>query len=69
MLLYSHRRAATINLTFQFPFYGNLINSITIATGGFLYLGDYVHSLLAATQYIAPLMSLMANFDLSSSNH
>jgi phosphoribosylformylglycinamidine (FGAM) synthase-like amidotransferase family enzyme len=38
---------------------------VTIATGGFLYTGDYVHSWLAATQYIAPLM---ANFDTSISN-
>jgi hypothetical protein len=30
-----------------------------------LYLGDYIHSWLAATQYVAPLM---ANFDLSTSN-
>jgi len=66
MLSDSHRRAATINLKFQFPFYGHLINSTTIATGGFLYLGEYIHSWLAATQYIAPLM---ANFDLSTSNY
>lgn len=30
-----------------------------------MYLGEYIHSWLAATQYIAPLM---ANFDLSSLN-
>lgn len=36
-----------------------------MATGGFIYTGDYVHSWLAATQYIAPLM---ANFDTSLSN-
>ncbi|XP_050537135.1 plexin domain-containing protein 2 [Daktulosphaira vitifoliae] len=65
MLSESHRRAATVNLKFQFPFYGHLINVTTIATGGFLYLGEYIHSWLAATQYIAPLM---ANFDLSTSN-
>ena len=39
-----------------------MVQNITIATGGFLYTGDYVHSWLAATQYIAPLM---ANFDTS----
>lgn len=65
MLSDAHRRAATISLKFQFPFYGHLINTTTIATGGFLYLGEYIHSWLAATQYIAPLM---ANFDLSTSN-
>jgi len=62
MLSQSYRRAATINLSFKFPFYGHQVENITIATGGFLYTGDYVHSWLAATQYIAPLM---ANFDTS----
>ncbi|CAH1183532.1 unnamed protein product [Phaedon cochleariae] len=65
LLSQSHRRAATIKLSFDFPFYGHLIKNVTIATGGFLYTGDYVHSWLAATQYIAPLM---ANFDTSLSN-
>lgn len=65
MLSQSYRRAATINLSFKFPFYGHQVENITIATGGFLYTGDYVHSWLAATQYIAPLM---ANFD-TSNNH
>ncbi|CAH1109204.1 unnamed protein product [Psylliodes chrysocephalus] len=65
LLSHSHRRAATVKLSFDFPFYGHLIKNVTIATGGFLYTGDYVHSWLAATQYIAPLM---ANFDTSLSN-
>lgn len=65
MLSNSHRRAATVQLKFSFPFYGHAIQNVTIATGGFLYLGDTVHSWLAATQYIAPLM---ANFDTSISN-
>nr|CAH0113248.1 unnamed protein product [Daphnia galeata] len=65
MLSQSHRRAATVPLSFDFPFYGHWVRNITIATGGFLYTGDYVHSWLAATQYIAPLM---ANFDTSMSN-
>ena len=62
MLSKSYRRAATIPLNFRFPFYGHDVRNITIATGGFLYTGKYVHSWLAATQYIAPLM---ANFDTS----
>ncbi|EFX87758.1 hypothetical protein DAPPUDRAFT_306515 [Daphnia pulex] len=66
MLSQSHRRAATVPLSFDFPFYGHWVRNITIATGGFLYTGDYVHSWLAATQYIAPLM---ANFDTSMSNY
>ncbi|KAJ8955543.1 hypothetical protein NQ318_001373 [Aromia moschata] len=60
------KRALTVKLSFDFPFYGHLIKNVTIATGGFLYTGDYVHSWLAATQYIAPLM---ANFDTSLSNN
>lgn len=55
----------TVKLLFDFPFYGHLVRNVTIATGGFLYTGEYVHSWLAATQYIAPLM---ANFDTSLSN-
>lgn len=54
-----------MRLKFEFPFYGHLIENITVATGGFIYTGDYVHSWLAATQFIAPLM---ANFDTSLSN-
>ncbi|XP_011187538.1 plexin domain-containing protein 2 isoform X1 [Zeugodacus cucurbitae] len=65
MLSQSHRRAMTVELKFDFPFYGHPVRNITVATGGFLYTGDYVHSWLAATQYIAPLM---ANFDTSLSN-
>ncbi|CAB3387956.1 Hypothetical predicted protein [Cloeon dipterum] len=65
MLSDSHRRAATVKLSFEFPFYGHLVRNVTVATGGFLYTGDYVHAWLTATQYIAPLM---ANFDTSASN-
>ncbi|KAL0112705.1 hypothetical protein PUN28_012163 [Cardiocondyla obscurior] len=65
LLSQSHQRAATVKLKFDFPFYGYNVRNITIATGGFLYTGDYVHSWLAATQYIAPLM---ANFDTRLSN-
>ncbi|CAB4057389.1 Plexin domain-containing protein 2,Plexin domain-containing protein 1 [Lepeophtheirus salmonis] len=57
----SYRQAATVKLSFQFPFYGHYMRNLTIATGGFLFTGDEVHSWLAATHYIAPLM---ANFDL-----
>jgi len=65
MLSKSYRRAATVPLSFEFPFYGHNVTNITIATGGFLYTGDYVHAWLAATQYIAPLM---ANFDTSQND-
>lgn len=65
MLSSSHRRAMTVELKFDFPFYGHYVRNVTVATGGFLYTGEYVHSWLAATQYIAPLM---ANFDTSMSS-
>lgn len=65
LLSSAHRRAATVTLSFDFPFYGHFIRNVTLATGGFLYTGEHVHAWLAATQYIAPLM---ANFDTSLSN-
>lgn len=65
MLSKSHRRAAPIKLTFDFPFYGQPLRNVIIATGGFLYVGEHLHHWLAATQNISPLM---ANFDLSTSN-
>ncbi|KHJ79570.1 hypothetical protein OESDEN_20778 [Oesophagostomum dentatum] len=56
----TYRRAVGAKLSFKFPFYGHMMTNLTIATGGFLYIGDQTHNWLAATQYIAPLM---ANFD------
>ncbi|KAG7268867.1 hypothetical protein CRUP_008132 [Coryphaenoides rupestris] len=53
-----------VNLSFDFPFYGQILKEITVATGGFIYTGDIIHWMLTATQYIAPLM---ANFDPSLS--
>ncbi|XP_029444593.1 plexin domain-containing protein 2 isoform X2 [Rhinatrema bivittatum] len=55
-----------VNLSFDFPFYGHFLREITVATGGFIYTGEVVHSMLTATQYIAPLM---ANFDPSVSRN
>lgn len=66
MLSKSHRRAAPIKLSFDFPFYGQPLRTIIIATGGFLYVGEHLHHWLAATQNISPLM---ANFDLSTKNY
>ncbi|KAJ8376746.1 hypothetical protein SKAU_G00073260 [Synaphobranchus kaupii] len=62
----SHRQAARVNLSFDFPFYGHFLRELTVATGGFIYTGDVVHRMLTATQYIAPLM---ANFDPSVSRN
>ncbi|KAE9555829.1 hypothetical protein FO519_000914 [Halicephalobus sp. NKZ332] len=64
-LMKAYRKAAGVKLKFNFPFYGHELTNVTIATGGFLYVGDQTHSWLAATQYIAPLM---ANFDTTSNN-
>ncbi|MCI4377652.1 hypothetical protein PGIGA_G00206010 [Pangasianodon gigas] len=62
----THRQALTVNLSFEFPYYGHLLREITVTTGGFLYTGDVIHKMLTATQYIAPLM---ANFDPSISQN
>uniref|UniRef100_A0A8C7XFS0 Plexin domain containing 2b n=1 Tax=Oryzias sinensis TaxID=183150 RepID=A0A8C7XFS0_9TELE len=62
----THRQAARVNLSFDFPFYGHVLREITVATGGFIYTGDVIHRMLTATQYIAPLM---ANFDPSLSRN
>ncbi|XP_062302295.1 plexin domain-containing protein 1-like [Osmerus eperlanus] len=60
----THRQAAKVALSFDFPFYGHNLRQVTIATGGFIFMGDVTHRMLTATQYIAPLM---ANFDPSYS--
>ncbi|OWK15137.1 PLXDC1 [Cervus elaphus hippelaphus] len=56
----THRQASRVVLSFDFPFYGHPLRQITIATGGFIFMGDVVHRMLTATQYVAPLM---ANFN------
>ncbi|XP_006534364.1 plexin domain-containing protein 1 isoform X1 [Mus musculus] len=56
----SHRQASRVVLSFDFPFYGHPLRQITIATGGFIFMGDMLHRMLTATQYVAPLM---ANFN------
>ncbi|XP_071959732.1 plexin domain-containing protein 2-like [Antedon mediterranea] len=48
--------ADKIRLPFTFLFYGHEVDSVLLATGGFLYLGSFFHEYLSATQYIAPLM-------------
>lgn len=55
----------SVRLTFDFPFYGAPVRLITVANGGFVFTGDYIHSWLAASQYIAPLL---LNFDATLSN-
>lgn len=62
----THRQASRLVLSFDFPFYGHYVRQITIATGGFIFMGDVLHRMLTATQYVAPLM---ANFNPSYSKN
>ncbi|KAJ7313732.1 hypothetical protein JRQ81_005380 [Phrynocephalus forsythii] len=62
----THRQASRVMLSFDFPFYGHHLRQVTIATGGFLFMGDIIHRMLTATQYVAPLM---ANFNPSYSRN
>ncbi|KAJ8781512.1 hypothetical protein J1605_011011 [Eschrichtius robustus] len=62
----THRQASRVVLSFDFPFYGHPLRQITIATGGFIFMGDVVHRMLTATQYVAPLM---ANFNPGCSDN
>uniref|UniRef100_A0A7N8X2B8 Plexin domain-containing protein 1-like n=1 Tax=Mastacembelus armatus TaxID=205130 RepID=A0A7N8X2B8_9TELE len=62
----THRQAARVALSFDFPFYGHYLRQIIIATGGFIFMGEITHRMLTATQYVAPLM---ANFDPSFSKN
>ncbi|CAG0914188.1 unnamed protein product, partial [Notodromas monacha] len=64
-LINSHRKASHVALTFDFPFYGLNRRAVTITTGGFLFMGDQLHSWLAASQFVAPLM---ANFGTDYAN-
>ncbi len=56
----NYLKATVVNLKFTFPFYGHLLNRIVVATGGFIYVGSVMNSMITKTQYIAPLMG---NFD------
>ena len=62
-----HFRYATISLSFNFTFYGHLIDTFDITTGGFLYMSSFHHPnpKVIVTRYIAPLM---ANFDTIGSD-
>ncbi|XP_034050082.1 plexin domain-containing protein 1-like isoform X2 [Thalassophryne amazonica] len=62
----AHQKAVRVALSFDFLFYGHQLRQITIATGGFIFMGEITHRMLTATQYIAPLM---ANFDPSFSEN
>ncbi|XP_071139427.1 plexin domain-containing protein 2-like [Mytilus edulis] len=58
-----HRRKYSFRrISFNFPFYGRLMNIFAITTQGFLYMSTFTHPQLnwAFTHYIAPLMG---NFD------
>ncbi|XP_037049167.1 plexin domain-containing protein 1-like [Bradysia coprophila] len=65
LLSTSVRRAIEVPLTFAFPYYGDPLHNIIIASGGFLFTGGRARSSLTRMQYIAPLMM---NFNASLSN-
>lgn len=56
----AYRKAAGVKLKFDFPFYGHRLQNLTIATGGFLYVGDQTHSWLAATQLVSSLIKFLS---------
>lgn len=62
----SYRKAYKVDLGFDFPFYGNVINYIRVTTGGFINIGPRFHSYIHLVHYIAPLM---ADFNPSLSNN
>nr|XP_060636764.1 plexin domain-containing protein 1 [Anolis sagrei ordinatus] len=62
----THRQASRVILSFDFPFYGHHLRQVTIATGGFIFMGEIIHRMLTATEYVAPLM---ANFNPSYSRN
>nr|XP_032813078.1 plexin domain-containing protein 2-like isoform X3 [Petromyzon marinus] len=55
-----------VNLSFAFPYYGHDLHSVTLATGGFIFVGVVKYRMITLTQYIAPLM---ANFAPSLSDN
>lgn len=68
-VFYSHyRKATTVKLKFKFFFYGHEVNNITITTGGFVYMSEFLHAQLAFSQYIAPLMADFMTVDDNNSS-
>uniref|UniRef100_T1L0L3 Uncharacterized protein n=1 Tax=Tetranychus urticae TaxID=32264 RepID=T1L0L3_TETUR len=56
----SQRPPAPVNLTFEFPYHGHPINNVTIATEGFLHLGNPIKNVIAP--YISnPIPSWLAD--------
>lgn len=44
-------------LKFKFPYYGHLLDSVVLTTGGFLYMDVHDTRLMTQVQYLAPLMA------------
>ncbi|XP_078376887.1 plexin domain-containing protein 2-like isoform X5 [Oculina patagonica] len=44
-------------LSFQFPYYGHLLDQVMLTTGGFLYMDTHDTKLMTQVQYLAPLMA------------
>uniref|UniRef100_A0A3Q2TCW9 Plexin domain containing 2b n=1 Tax=Fundulus heteroclitus TaxID=8078 RepID=A0A3Q2TCW9_FUNHE len=50
----THRQAARVNLSFDFPFYGHLLREITVATGGKLESALSVVVMLLSITHVSP---------------
>ena len=62
LLSKAYLKADTVKLKFPFHFYGNMIKSVVVTTGGFLGVGPIFHAHTHMVHYVAPLM---ANFNPS----
>ena len=52
----SYRKAYRVRLRFEFPYYGNMVKSVVVTTGGFINIGPVYHSYVHKVHYVAPLM-------------
>uniref|UniRef100_A0A3Q2TCQ2 Plexin domain containing 2b n=1 Tax=Fundulus heteroclitus TaxID=8078 RepID=A0A3Q2TCQ2_FUNHE len=56
----THRQAARVNLSFDFPFYGHLLREITVATGGKL---ESALSVVVMSVIVGPRTALVVQWD------
>ena len=52
----SYRKAYRVDLKFEFPYYGNMVENVIVTTGGFINIGPVYHSFVHKVHYVAPLM-------------
>ena len=51
----NYLKATIVKLKFKFPYYGHLLDSIVVATGGFIYVGSLMNPLITKAQYIGSI--------------